>query len=143
DAARSCLFLEDGRCRIYHDRPMVCRVYPYMLHREPDGEGIIDWRQISGLDEHGCYHTEISREESFRIARETRAFEEALLCHEMAFLEFTGDYFSRHGLRHVRKVYDDRMREFKRGAEVRVMVYSQGCFEPWEVRPDQAERLPE
>ena len=143
EAARPCFFLEDGRCRIYPDRPMVCRVYPYMLHREPDGEGVIDWRQISGLDEHGCYHTEISREESVRIARETRAFEEALLCHELAFLGYTGDYFSLQGLRHVRKVYDEQMRECERGAVVRVMVFFRGRFEPWEVRADQAERLPE
>ena len=143
DAAGSCLFLGDGRCRIYDDRPMVCRVYPFMLHREPDRRGIIDWRQISGLDKHGCYHTDITREESFRIARETRAFEEALLCHELAFLQFTGDYFSRHGLRNVRKVYDERMREYERGAAVRVLVYFRGRFEPWEVRSDQAGRVEE
>lgn len=141
DAAGSCLFLEDGRCRIYNDRPMICRVYPFMLHREPDGEGVIDWRQISGLDEHGYYHTHIPRDEAFRVARKTRAFEEALLCHEMAFLEFIGDYFSRNGLRHVRKVYDDRMREYERGAAVRGMVYFRGRFEPCEVCPGQAVRM--
>jgi len=143
DTAGSCLFLDDGRCRIYDDRPMVCRVYPFMLHREPDGEGVIDWRQISGLDEHGSYHSDIPRDEAFRIARETRAFEEALLCHELEFLECTGDYFSRNGLRHVRKVYDDRMREYGRGAAVRVMAYFRGRFEPWEVRAGRARRLPE
>ncbi len=141
DAAGSCLFLEDGRCRIYDERPMVCRVYPFMLHREPDRDGVIDWRQISGLDEHGCYHRDIPREEACRIARETRAFEEALLCHELAFLECTGDYFSRHGLRHVRKVYDDRMREYERGEPVRVMVYFRGGFEAWEVSSVQAVRM--
>jgi hypothetical protein len=120
---------------------MICRVYPFMLHREPDGEGVIDWRQISGLDEHGYYHTHIPRDEAFRVARKTRAFEEALLCHEMAFLEFIGDYFSRNGLRHVRKVYDDRMREYERGAAVRVMVYFRGRFEPCEVCPGQAVRM--
>jgi hypothetical protein len=111
-----------------------------MLHREPDGEGVIDWRQISGLDEHGYYHTDIPRDEAVRTAREIRAFEEALLCHELAFLEFTGDFFSRNGLRHVRKVFDDRMREYERGAAVRVMVYFRGRFEAWEGRAGQAVR---
>ena len=143
DSAGSCLFLEGGRCRIYDDRPMVCRVYPFMLHRESDEKGVIDWRQISGLNEHGCYHRDILRDEAIRIARETRAFEEALLRHELAFLEFSADYFSRHNLRHVRKVYDDRLREYTRGATVRVMVYHRGGFEPWDVRAGQAERLPE
>ena len=143
DAAGSCLFLDDGRCRIYDERPSICRIYPYMLHREPDGEGVTDWRQISGLNEHGCYHTAIPRDEALRTARETLAFEEALLLHELAFLGFTGDYFLRNDLRHVRKIYDDRMREYARGAAVRVMVYFRGRFEPWEVCADQAERLPE
>jgi hypothetical protein len=129
DRAGSCLFLEDGRCRIYEERPLICRIYPYMLHREPDERGTTDWRQISGLNEHGCYHAAISRDEAIRIARETLAFEKAVLCHELAFLEFTGEYFSRNRYRHVRKIFDDRMREYDRGAVVRVMVYFRGGFE--------------
>ena len=86
DTAGSCIFLEGGRCRIYQQRPAVCRVYPYMLHREPDETGITDWRQISGLGLHGGYHSPISREESVRIARETREFEDAVLTFEIAFL---------------------------------------------------------
>lgn len=141
DGAGSCLFLEEGRCRIYDDRPSICRIYPYMLHREPDRDGITDWRQISGLDEHGCYHSEISRKEAVRIARETRTFEEALLSHELAFLRFTGDYFLKCDLRQVRKIYDDRLRGYTRGAAVRVMVYFRGRFEPWEVQAGRARKL--
>jgi hypothetical protein len=133
DEAGSCFFLEEGNCRIYPARPRVCRVYPYMLHREPDRDGIIDWRQISGLDEHGEYHTKISREDAFSLARETKQFEEAVLDHDIAFLEYTRDYFSRWGLRHVRKVYDDRLRAYRKGTIVKVLVYHRGRFEPWQV----------
>ena len=131
DGAGSCFFLEDGNCRIYPARPRVCGIYPYMLHREPDEDGIIDWRQISGLNEHGEYHTEISREQALSLARETKQFEEAVLDHAIAFLEYTGDYFSRLGLRHVRKVYDDRLRAYRQGAVLEVLVYHRGRFEPW------------
>ena len=31
----SCIFLTDTRCRIYDERFTICRIYPYMLHREP------------------------------------------------------------------------------------------------------------
>ena len=55
----SCYFLENGRCRIYDQRFSICRVYPYMLHRERDELGKLDWRQIAGLNEHGEYNTEI------------------------------------------------------------------------------------
>ena len=33
------------------------------------------------------------------------------------------EYFNRHRLRHVQKVYDDQLRGFKRGEEITVMVY--------------------
>ena len=39
DAPGSCWFLENGRCRIYNKRFSICRIYPYMLHREPDEKG--------------------------------------------------------------------------------------------------------
>ena len=53
DAEGSCWFLDGGKCRIYDRRFSICRIYPYMLHREADEEGNIDWRQISGLEMHG------------------------------------------------------------------------------------------
>jgi len=130
----SCHFLESRRCRIYDARPWICRVYPYMLHREPDGDGVVDWRQISGLDQHGEYHSCIPDETSHRIAHDVKAFEEAVLTHEISFLEYSGRYFQANGLRHVRKRYDDGIRALGRGAAVTVMVYHKGSFEEWIVQ---------
>jgi Fe-S-cluster containining protein len=129
DPAGSCWFLENGRCRIYDHRPSICRIYPSMLHREPDEEGKVDWRQVSGLNEHGEYHHEIPREQCLELARETKEYENAVLSQELSFLELIRDYFAEHGLRHVQKVYDDRMREFSKGRSLKVMVYSAGTLE--------------
>ena len=129
DPDGSCIFLENGRCRIYDRRFAICRIYPYMLHREEDEDGVVDWRQISGLERHGEYDAVISEEESREIAGETMAYEHAFLSHQIAFLECINDYFTRHKLRHVQKIYDDRMRQFKKGATITVMVYSDGRLE--------------
>ncbi len=129
DAAGTCWFLEDGRCRIYDRRCSICRIYPYMLHREPDEHGKVEWRQVSGLDEHGEYHAEIPPEECLSLARETMEYEDAFLAQEIAFLEFMEDYFTRHHLRHVQKVYDTTMRRYSNGEPVTVMVYYDGNLE--------------
>lgn len=129
-----CHFLMDGRCRIYPDRPLVCRVYPYMLHREPDEDGVVDWRQVSGLDQHGDYHCTVPRDIAREIACEVKAFECAVLLHEIAFLEYAGGYFSAHDLRHVRKRFDDGVRALRAGAPVRVNVFFGGTFESWVMR---------
>ncbi len=134
DEPGSCWFLSDGRCRIYGQRFSICRVYPYMLHREPDVRGKVDWRQFSGLDEHGSYHGEIPAEECRRIAHETIGYETACLRHDIAFLSFIRNHFARNGLRHVQKVYDDRMRAFSRGEEIRIMVYCNGHLEEHRIR---------
>lgn len=125
-----CMFLETGRCSIYSDRPEICRVYPYMLHREADSAGIVDWRQISGLDEHGTYHNEISPEESLAIAEMTREYESAFISQEIAFLEYILEYFGEHGLRHVQRTYDLRMRDFYRGEPIEVSVWNGNSFDP-------------
>lgn len=137
DAARSCWFLENGRCRIYDNRFSICRIYPYMLHREPDESGTVDWRQISGLDLHGEFDGEISEDESLAIARETKEFENAFLTQEIAFLEYIREYFSENQLRHVQKVYDDRMRAFSRGYPIRIMVFCDGGLEEHTIRKEQ------
>ena len=129
DKAGSCWFLDNGRCRIYDCRFTICRIYPYMLHREPDEKGNVDWRQISGLEKHGEYDTAITEEESLLLARETMEYEHAFLDHQIAFLECMQEWFARHRLRHVQKVYDDRMRQFAKGSTVTVMVYTGGHFE--------------
>ncbi|MGV8128523.1 MAG: YkgJ family cysteine cluster protein [Methanolinea sp.] len=142
DRAGTCQFLERGRCRVYADRPWVCRVYPYMLHREPDETGEVDWRQISGLDQHGEYHSQIPPEKARDIARDVKAFETAVLCQEIAFLEYIGEYFARHDLRHVRKRFDDRLREHQAGADITVKVFFQDSLEPWLVGGHHTERMP-
>jgi Fe-S-cluster containining protein len=129
DDEGSCWFLENGKCSIYERRFAICRVYPYMLHREPDEHGKVDWRQFSGLDNHGEFHATISGEECLARARETKEYENAFLTQEIHFLEFIRDYFAEHGLRHVQKVYDDRMRGFVRGEEITVMVFYDGGLE--------------
>ncbi|MDD1702992.1 MAG: YkgJ family cysteine cluster protein [Methanoregula sp.] len=123
DAEGSCWFLEDGRCRIYDHRFTICRIYPYMLHREPDERGNVDWRQISGLEEHGEYDAKLSDEECQSAARETMEYEHAFLDHQIAFLECMHEYFTRHGLRHVQKIYDDKMRQYRKGTPLTIMVY--------------------
>jgi hypothetical protein len=129
DEAGSCWFLQDGRCKIYDRRFSICRIYPYMLHREPDETGAIDWRQISGVDEHGEYNIVIPEEECTAISKETKEYETAFLEQETAFLKSIQDHFGKNKLRHVQKIYDDQMRRVAKGAEVTVMVYYKGGFE--------------
>ena len=109
-----------------------------MLHQEPDEKGNVDWRQISGLDQHGEYHTTISREDALQRALETKIFEKAVLAREIAYLECTGKYFLLHGLRNVRKKYDAGLRLAMEGAEIDVMVYFQGSFERWTIKAGTA-----
>jgi len=134
DENGSCYFLENNRCRIYDQRFSICRVYPYMLHREPDEKGKIDWRQFAGLDEHGEYHTEIPDGLGEEAAALTREYETACIRQEIAFLAYIRDYFSKNRLRHVQKIYDDRIREFARGGEIRIMVFCDGRLEEYHIR---------
>jgi uncharacterized protein len=134
DDAGSCWFLKDGRCRIYDRRFAICRIYPYMLHREPDEDGIVDWRQFSGLEQHGEYDAVMPEEESLAIASETKEYENAFLTQEIRFLEYIQDYFTRHKLRHVQKVYDDRLREFRKGKDITVKVFFNDGLEEHRIR---------
>ncbi len=129
DAPGSCWFLENGRCRIYSQRFTICRIYPFMLHREPDDAGVVDWRQLSGLNEHGEYHHDAPMEECLTLARQVKEYENAILTQEISFLECIQNYFLEHNLRHVQKVFDDRMRRFSKGEPVTVMVYYAGELE--------------
>lgn len=123
DAAGSCWFLENGRCRIYDRRFSVCRVYPYMLRRGVDEYGRVDWRHIMRLFLHGALQQEIPIEDCLRIARETREYENAALAHEIAFLELMREYFAEHGLHHDPERYDQAVRLIPTGKPVTVMVY--------------------
>jgi Fe-S-cluster containining protein len=126
----ACVFLsEERRCTIYDRRMAICRVYPYMLHREEGEDGTVDWRQISGLNQHGEYYAAIGEEEAREIACEVKAYEEAYLRQEVAFLQCLRDYFAANGLRHIQKVYDRQMAAFRKGAPLPVRVYCGGAFE--------------
>ncbi len=106
-----------------------------MLHREADDTGAVDWRQFSGLNEHGEYDAIIHDEESMAIARETIEYENAFLTQEIEFLEYMQDYFTRNRLRHVQKIYDDRLRKFQKGGgEIVVRVYVDGGLEEHRIR---------
>ena len=109
-----------------------------MLHREPDESGKIDWRQFSGLDQHGEYDMIIPDDESLDLARETKEYENAFLTQEIRFLEFMQEYFNRHLLRHVQKVYDDQLRRYNRGEKIIVMVYYDGVLEQHIIKNRQA-----
>lgn len=126
----SCFFLENKRCRIYENRPSICRVYPHMLHRDADETGKVDWRQISGLNEHGSYHSELDDSTCEEIVRETRAYEEAYLKQMIDFFEAVKTHFRKKGLKHVQRTYDRKMREFIKGeCGLEIFVYCKGGFE--------------
>jgi len=142
DAVGSCWFLQDGRCRIYPQRFAVCRTYPYMLRRIVDEQGTPDWRFIARLSQHGSSGHRIQPEECRRIALETRGYENALLTHEIAFLEFMRGYFSEGGLFHDPFQYSRSLNRAAAGEPVTIMVYyDQGLEEQlvgagWEGRRD-------
>ncbi len=131
-----CCFLKDRRCTIYENRPKICRIYPFMIHKEPDDRGKVDWRIISGLNEHGCYHSECSESDCRRIYLETREYEMAFLDHQIRFLRYIKDYFEKNSLRHVRKIYDDKMREVNKGKKISVFVYEHDRFSRNEISID-------
>jgi len=106
-----------------------------MLHREPDENGKVDWRQISGLDKHGEYGMVIPVNERLVIARETREYENAFLTQQIEFLGLIQEYFAKNRLRHVQKVYDDRLKAFAKGVPIMVMAYHDGQLEKHRIMP--------
>jgi len=133
DEAGSCIFLENGRCQIYERRPLICRVYPYMIHRETDDSGLYDWREISGLNEHGLYGAEINEKEAADIFEITKKYESEYISQEIEFLRAVSNHFEKNGLRHIPKIYDTRIREFEKGEAVTVFVYYNGVFHEHEI----------
>jgi len=125
----SCVLLENNRCTIYDKRPTICSLYPYMLHRETDEEGNLDWRQISGLDQHGCYHSEITDEDAKVIASDIKEYEEAYLEQQIAFFKKVKEHFKENGSKHVKSVYDRQMRAFEKGKEIVVYVFHNNVLE--------------
>ncbi len=130
-----CVFLEAGRCTRYADRPAICRVYPYMLHREFGADGRLAWRQLAGLGTHGAYESRMPPEEAGRIADETIAYEAAFLEQMIGFYQAAAAHFAANGLRHVQKMRDERLRAYARGEPLEVFVYHRGRFEPCRAVP--------
>jgi Fe-S-cluster containining protein len=141
DKAGTCGFLECVSCRIYGERPIICRIYPYMLHREPDAEGAVDWRQISGLNQHGIYHTNLSLKVAGRIASDVKVFEDRVIAQEIRFLETIERYFQESNLRNIRKCYDHQVQRLRKGGTATVMVFHRGHFEAWNVSQTSAELM--
>ncbi len=124
-----CIFYTGSRCEHYDIRPAICRIFPYMLHREPDENGRIDFRQIGGLNEHGLYHSDIDRETCREIVREVKVYESGFLRHKLRFMGAIEEHFKRYALRSSRQLYDRMMREYENGGEIEVHVFFQGEFE--------------
>ena len=125
----NCIFYSNGKCRRYESRPAICRIYPYMLHREADEEGNIDFRQISGLGGHGLYHSEIDGEKYREIVKEVKKYEKGFLDQKLRFMRKIEEHFRKNNLRHSRHVYDMMMREFEKGKETGVYVFFRGELE--------------
>lgn len=128
DDVGSCVFLENNRCQIYNERPTICRVYPYMIHRETDDSGLYDWREISGLNEHGLYGAKITDAEANEVFELTKNYESQYISQEIEFLKAVSNHFEKNKLKHIPKVYDKRLRDFEKGEEVTVFVYHNGMF---------------
>ncbi|KAF1078836.1 YkgJ family cysteine cluster protein [Methanogenium sp. MK-MG] len=125
-----CTFLnESGWCRIYADRPLICRVYPYMLHREADASGDLRLCHISGLNTHGEYQVPMTTEDASAAAEETIRYEKEYLDHQILFFRALIVLFEEEGLRYVRRTYDLAMQNFCHGEAVPVMVFCNGRFE--------------
>ncbi|QXO94493.1 YkgJ family cysteine cluster protein [Methanospirillum purgamenti] len=133
----TCVFLENNRCAIYENRFAICRIYPYMLHREPDRKKNPVFRQISGLNEHGDYHYPISEDEAYALAEETIQYENAWLMQMIDFYTTAEERFLKNNTSHIRKNYDRRIQEFKKGASVQVYVWFKGDFVPVIVRREE------
>jgi len=129
DENGSCCFLENGRCQIYEKRPHICRIYPYMVHREIDERGSYDWREISGLNEHGLYGAEIAAEEAGEIFKDVKKYEAGCIFQEKEFLKAVSAHFEKNKLKHIPKIHDKRVRDFTNGEEITAFVYHGGAFQ--------------
>lgn len=123
-----CIFYTGTRCEHYEVRPWVCKIYPYMLHREPDEEGNIEFRQISGLDLHGLYHNEISNEMCEEILKSVKDYESGFLRQKLGFIKEIERYFKENGLRNSKQMYDRMMRHYLKGKSIEVYVFFKGRF---------------
>jgi len=136
DHEGNCVFLAEKRCSVYQNRFSICRVYPYMLHREPDETGKTAFRQISGLNLHGSYHHEISDDEATNLALATIAYEKEFLNQLIAFCTGLLSLYEQEKKRHVQRSYDQEYRRFLNGKPVLVRVFRDNSFIPVTVSRD-------
>jgi Fe-S-cluster containining protein len=122
----ACWFLEDGRCRIYDQRFLACRVYPHMLRRVTGDDGSEEWLHLAHKNEHGRHDASLSHEESVAIAQEVLELENALLVRQISFLEAVNEYFTMHGLRHDPDKHTEMSSRFKKGLPVDISVFHNG-----------------
>lgn len=125
----NCVFYTGGRCEHYEIRPRICKIFPYMLHRELDEDGNFEFRQIGGLDRHGLYHSEISDETCSQIVKEVKKYEIDFLKQKLGFVKAIEKHFKKHGLKQSRQIYDRKMREYEKGKEIEIFVYCKGKLE--------------
>ncbi len=125
----NCIFYSGGKCEYYDIRPRICKIFPYMLHREADEEGNIDFRQFGGLDQHGLYHNEITDESSSMIVSDVKKYEVDFLRQKLGFTREIENHFNKNGLKRSRQMYDRKMREFEKGKEIEVFVFYKGKLE--------------
>jgi Fe-S-cluster containining protein len=124
-----CIFYTGSSCKHYEYRPWICKIYPYMLHREPDEDGNIDFRQIGGLNEHGSYHNEIDEEACREIRKTVKEYESGFLKHHLRFINYIENYFKKNNLRKSQQMYDRMMRLYQKGKAIEVYVFYKGVFE--------------
>ncbi len=124
----NCIFYTGAGCEHYEIRPAICRIYPYMLYREADENGNIEWRQIGGLDQHGLYHNDVNDETCKEMVREVKKYEMDFLEQKLRFLHAIKEYFGKHALKHNRKMFDRRMRDFGKDENIEVHVFFKGKF---------------
>jgi Fe-S-cluster containining protein len=124
-----CIFYTGSSCQNYENRPRICKIYPYMLHREPDDDGNIDFRQIGGLDEHGLYHNEIDEKTCTEILKTVKEYESGFLRQQLKFIEEIETYFKEKNLNKSQQMYDRMMRLYQKGKAIEVYVFYQEKFE--------------
>lgn len=129
DAAGSCWFLDNGRCRIYEQRPSGCRIYPHMLRRSAGARGHVAWRQFARRGSHGQYDPTLPFEDCLKTVREVKEYENAYLTQQIAFLETIHAYFTVHGLRHDPIVHQQCTQQIRDGRSVTLKVFHAGEFE--------------
>ncbi|HEY9207336.1 MAG TPA: YkgJ family cysteine cluster protein [Candidatus Methanoperedens sp.] len=124
----NCIFYKGTGCEHYEIRPSICRIYPYMLNREADENGVVEWRQIGGLDQHGLYNSDIDDETCKDIVREVKKYELGFLEQKIRFLHAIKELFGKYALKHSRRMYDSKMRDFGKGEKIEVHVFFKGKF---------------